>query len=123
MTDSHEEFGWLAKHGPFYHVSCITFARSLSPREALMRLGADSNGIEEVTFEKHQERTMEYIDSDNMRTSYAGALEMNGWTVLIHAFLRITHIRDLVGQGACRRHPWAGRIMEAESWARSNRGA
>ncbi|MDP9866398.1 MULTISPECIES: DUF6461 domain-containing protein [Streptosporangium] len=83
MADTHEEFGWLAKHGPFCHVSCITFARSFSPREALMRLGADSSGIEEVTFEKHQERTMEYIDSDNMRTSYVGALEMKGWTVLI----------------------------------------
>ncbi|MGW5689344.1 DUF6461 domain-containing protein [Nonomuraea sp. NPDC003754] len=83
MRDSHEEFGWLAKHGPFYHASCVTFVRSLSPREALTRLGADSSGIEEVTFEEHQERTMEYIDSDNMRTSYVGALEMNGWTVLI----------------------------------------
>ncbi|TMR99348.1 DUF6461 domain-containing protein [Nonomuraea basaltis] len=83
MTDSHEEFGWLAKYGPFYDVSCVTFARPLSPREALTRLGADSNGIEEVTFEEHQERTMTYIDSDNMRTSYVGALETNGWTVLI----------------------------------------
>lgn len=83
MTDAHEAFGWLAKHGPCYHVSCVTFARSLSPREALTRLGADSSGIEEVTFDKHQERTMQYIDSDNMRTSYVGALETNGWTVLI----------------------------------------
>lgn len=83
VTDSHEEFDWLAKHGPFYDVSCVTFVRSLSPREALMRLGADSSGIEEVTFEKHQERTMEYIDSDNMRTSYVGALEVSGWAVLI----------------------------------------
>ncbi|GAA4507604.1 DUF6461 domain-containing protein [Nonomuraea ferruginea] len=81
--DVHEEFGWLAKHGPFYDVSCVTFARSLSPREALTCLGADCNGIGEVTFEEHQERTMRYIDSDNMRTSYVGALEMNGWTVLI----------------------------------------
>ncbi|MDP9844892.1 DUF6461 domain-containing protein [Streptosporangium lutulentum] len=83
MTASHEEFDWLAKYGPFYDVSCVTFARSLNPREALMRLNADSSGIEEVTFEKHQERTMEYIDSDNMRTGYVGALEANGWTVLI----------------------------------------
>ncbi|MGI5493125.1 DUF6461 domain-containing protein [Microtetraspora malaysiensis] len=83
MTDSHEEFGWLAKYGPFYDVSCVTFARSLSPREALTRLGADSNGIGEVTFEEHQERTMKYIDSENMCTSYVGALETNGWTVLI----------------------------------------
>ncbi|MEV7013585.1 DUF6461 domain-containing protein [Streptosporangium sp. NPDC051022] len=83
MTSSHKEFNWLAKHGPFYDVSCVTFARSLIPREALTRLGADSTGIEEVTFEGHQERTTEYIDSDNMRTSHVGALEANGWTVLI----------------------------------------
>ncbi|MER5319494.1 hypothetical protein [Streptosporangium roseum] len=26
MTDSHEEFGRLAEHGPFYDLSCVTFA-------------------------------------------------------------------------------------------------
>lgn len=96
MTNSCEEFGWLTKHGPFHDISCVTFARSLSPREALTRLGADSSGIEEVTFEEHQERTMEYIDSDNMRTSYVGALEVNGWTVLIQLWTGSIGLNELL---------------------------
>ncbi|SNT62248.1 hypothetical protein SAMN05216276_108914 [Streptosporangium subroseum] len=84
MTDPHEEFSWLSEFGPFYDSSCVSFVRALSPAEALTRLGAETNGIEEVTFEELQERTMKCIDSDNrMRTSYVGALETDGWTVLI----------------------------------------
>ncbi|MFG3437581.1 DUF6461 domain-containing protein [Nonomuraea sp. NPDC047897] len=80
MANLHEMFDWLEE---FYHVSCVTFARSLSPAEALVRLGADSSEIRGVTFEELQERTMECIDSDAMRTGYVGALEMAGWSVLI----------------------------------------
>ncbi|MEV6867753.1 DUF6461 domain-containing protein [Streptosporangium subroseum] len=84
MTDPHEEFSWLSKFGPFYDVSCVSFVRSLSPVEALTRLGAEASGIEEATFEELQERTMKCIDSDDrMHTGYVGALETDGWTVLI----------------------------------------
>ncbi|MER5319506.1 DUF6461 domain-containing protein [Streptosporangium roseum] len=84
MTDLHEEFSWLSEFGPFYDVSCVSFVRPLSPVEALTRLGAETSGIEEATFEELQERTMKCIDSDDrMRTSYVGALETDGWTVLI----------------------------------------
>ncbi|GII00560.1 DUF6461 domain-containing protein [Planobispora takensis] len=83
LTISHEEFGWLLKHGPFRDVSCVSFVRSLTPSEALIRLGAEEDTIEEVTFDAHQERTMEYIYSDNFRSSYVGALEKDGWTILI----------------------------------------
>ncbi|GAA3626197.1 hypothetical protein GCM10022419_134650 [Nonomuraea rosea] len=83
MTDSYEEFAWLAERGPFYDVSCVSFARSLTPREALTRLGAGLDDIEQVTFDGLQERTMECIDADNLRSSYVGALETAGWTVLV----------------------------------------
>jgi hypothetical protein len=83
VTESYEEFGWLAECGPLYYVSCVSFARSLTPREALTRLTAGLGDVEHVTFEKLQERTMEYIDADNMRSSYVGALETAGWTVLV----------------------------------------
>ncbi|WP_440070695.1 DUF6461 domain-containing protein [Streptosporangium sp. OZ121] len=84
VTDLCEDFGWLSEFGPFYHVSCVSFVRSLTPVEALARLGAETDGIEEATFEELQERTMKCIDSDDrMRTGYVGALETDGWTVLI----------------------------------------
>ncbi|GAA3080408.1 DUF6461 domain-containing protein [Streptosporangium carneum] len=83
MADLHEMFDWLEEFGPFYDVSCVTFVRSLSPAEALVRLGADSGAITGVTFEELQERTMACFDSDAMRTGYVGALETDGWSVLI----------------------------------------
>jgi hypothetical protein len=84
VTGLHEEFGWLSESGPFYDVSCVSFVRSLSPAEVLTRLGAATSGIGEATFEELQEKTMKCIDSDDtMRTSYIGALETDGWIVLI----------------------------------------
>ncbi|MBB4917011.1 DUF6461 domain-containing protein [Streptosporangium saharense] len=74
---------WLEEFGPFYDVSCVTFARSLSPAEALVRLGAANDAIREVTFEELQERAMRCFDSGVPRASYAGALEADGWSVLI----------------------------------------
>ncbi|MEU0564208.1 DUF6461 domain-containing protein [Nonomuraea sp. NPDC005983] len=82
MADPHEEFGWLAGYGPFYAISCVSFVRSLPPIEALTRLGAGAETLEEVTFEKLQERTMACLDSDPMR-SYVGVVELGGWTALI----------------------------------------
>jgi hypothetical protein len=107
VTDLHEEFSWLSEFGPFYDVSCVSFVRSLSPVEALTRLGAETCGIEEATFEELQERTMKCIDSDNMRTSYVGALETDGWTVLIqfwagsiavdhHLLIRLSQATEVV---------------------------
>ncbi|SDJ93169.1 DUF6461 domain-containing protein [Nonomuraea jiangxiensis] len=83
MADAFEEFAWLGEFGPFYDVSCVSFARSLTPPEALARLEAGVTDIEEVTFEGFQERTMWCVDSDNMRSTYVGAIETAGWTVLI----------------------------------------
>ncbi|MEV4377587.1 DUF6461 domain-containing protein [Streptosporangium sp. NPDC049644] len=107
MTDLHEEFGWLSEFGPFHDVSCVSFIRSLSPVEALTRLGAEVEGIEEVTFEGLQERTMKCIDSDDMHTSYVGTLEMDGWTVLVqlwwasiavdrHLLIRLSQATEVV---------------------------
>ncbi|MEZ0071451.1 DUF6461 domain-containing protein [Planotetraspora sp. GP83] len=107
MTDPYEEFNWLSDLGPFYHVSCVSFVRSLSPVEALTRLGAEIDALEEATFEELQERTMKSIDSDNMRTSYVGALETDGWTVLIqlwggsiavnrHLLIRLSQATEVV---------------------------
>ncbi|MEU1723318.1 DUF6461 domain-containing protein [Nonomuraea sp. NPDC005692] len=81
----YKEFDWLATYGPFYEVSCVSFARSLTPREALTRLGAGPDDIEQVTFDGLQERTMECIDVANLRSEgdYVGALETAGWTVLV----------------------------------------
>ncbi|MEV3987162.1 DUF6461 domain-containing protein [Nonomuraea sp. NPDC049758] len=83
MRDAYKEFDWLATYGPFYDVSCVSFARSLTPREALTRLGAGPGDIEQVTFDGLQERTVECIDADDLRSDYVGALETAGWTVLV----------------------------------------
>jgi hypothetical protein len=83
MADEYEGFGWVGEFGPFYDISCVSFARSLTPLEALTRLGAGATDLEQVTFEGFQERTMWCVDSDNMRSSYVGAIETAGWTVLI----------------------------------------
>ncbi|GAA1023356.1 hypothetical protein Aple_084250 [Acrocarpospora pleiomorpha] len=107
VTDLHEEFGWLSEFGPFSDVSCVSFVRSLSPVEALTRLGAEVGGIEEATFEELQERTMKCVDSNDMRTSYVGTLEMDGWTVLIqlwwasiavdrHLLMRLSQATEVV---------------------------
>ena len=107
MTDLHEEFSWLSEFGPFYDGSCVSFIRSLSPVEALTRLGAKTSGIEEATFEELQERTMKCIDSDDMHTSYVGALETDGWTVFIqlwwasiavdrHLLIRLSQATEVV---------------------------
>jgi hypothetical protein len=42
VTDAFAEFGWLGEFGLFYDASCVSFARSLTPREALARLGPGS---------------------------------------------------------------------------------
>ncbi|MEV4365896.1 DUF6461 domain-containing protein [Nonomuraea sp. NPDC049637] len=83
LTDVYKEFDWLATYGPFHDVSYVSFARSLTPREALTRLGAGPGDIEQVTFDGLQERTMECIDADHLRGGYVGALETAGWTVLV----------------------------------------
>ncbi|GAA2210312.1 hypothetical protein GCM10009850_057710 [Nonomuraea monospora] len=84
MTGSeYEEFGWLGEFGPFHDCACVSFVRSLTPLEALTRLGAGAADVEQVTFEEFQERTMWCIDADNFRSSYVGAIEAGGWTVLI----------------------------------------
>lgn len=83
LTDACEEFRWLGEFGPFYDISCVSFARSLTPVEALTRLGVEVADLEQVTFERFQERTMWWIDTDNLRSTYVGAIETHGWTVLI----------------------------------------
>ncbi|MFI7470030.1 DUF6461 domain-containing protein [Nonomuraea sp. NPDC049646] len=100
MTDAYKEFDWLATYGPFYDVSCVSFARSLTPREALTRLGAGTGDIEQVTFDGLQERTMECIDADNLRSGYVGALETQGWTVLVQLWTESCNRRlPILSQG------------------------
>ncbi|MFC4112627.1 DUF6461 domain-containing protein [Nonomuraea zeae] len=83
VPEAYEEFGWLGEHGLFYDVSCVSFARSLTSRGALTRLGAGAGELDHVDFEEFQRRTMECVDSDNMRSTYVGAVAAGGWTVLI----------------------------------------
>ncbi|GAA2834719.1 hypothetical protein GCM10020220_024560 [Nonomuraea rubra] len=78
MTDEYEEFRWVGEFGPFYDISCVSFARSLTPLEALTRLGAGVADLKQVTFEGFQERTMWCVDADNMRSNYIGAVESAG---------------------------------------------
>lgn len=42
---------------------------------------------------------MEYIDSDNMRTSYVGALEVNSWAVLIQLWTGAIGLNRLLLRG------------------------
>ncbi|WP_030455104.1 DUF6461 domain-containing protein [Herbidospora cretacea] len=79
MAEPHDEFAWVAEFGPLSQVSSVSFVRTLSPAEALTRLGARS--IEPATFEQVEEGAMTALDLDY--TSYAGALQKDGWTIVI----------------------------------------
>ncbi|WP_327087215.1 DUF6461 domain-containing protein [Nonomuraea sp. NBC_01738] len=85
MNTSHDEFNWLTEFGPFYDVSCVSFVRSVAPTQALTRLGANHTDIEPATFEELQERTMLCFDANG--SSYVGALQAPGWTVLIQLWV------------------------------------
>ncbi|MBG0826994.1 hypothetical protein HS041_04315 [Planomonospora sp. ID67723] len=85
MSDIRGSFGWLSmEDGPLGQIYGVSFVRGLSPHEVFARLDVDVETIEEKTFEELEDDAYEYVEESNgSYAGYVGAVEVDGWTVLI----------------------------------------